>query len=228
MRDREQRQQETTGVGRTEAAPLEEPGLLSAIVEQTTDVVFVKDLGGRYLMVNSACARILGRPKEEIVGRDDAQILPPETAESLAGVDRRVMDTGEGSSHEEVLPVAGRPRTFLSTKSVHRGAAGNALGIIGISVDITERKEAERAQRFLAEAGALLSSSLDYRATLASVARLTVPTLADWCGVDVLAEDGSAERLAGVHEDPEKVPLALKLQERYPADPDAPGASTTC
>src|SRR3712207_8909773 len=93
------------------------------------------------------------------------------------------MDTGEGSSHEEVLPVDGRPRTYLSTKSVHRDAAGNALGIIGISVDITERKEAERTQRFLAEAGALLSSSLDYRTTLASVARLTVPTLADWCEI---------------------------------------------
>jgi PAS domain S-box-containing protein len=210
--------------GRTEeAAPLEGPGLLSAIVEGTPDAVFVKDLEGRYLMVNSACARILGRPKEEIVGRDDAQILPSETAERLAEVDRLVMDTGEASSYEEVLPVGGRPRTFLSTKSVHRDAAGTALGIIGISRDITERKEAERAQRFLAEVGEMLSTSLDYRATLASVARLAVPTLADWCGVDVLGEGGFVERLAVAHEDPEKVPLALKLQERYPADPEAPG-----
>jgi PAS domain S-box-containing protein len=209
--------------GRAEvAAPLEGPGLLSAIVEGTPDAVFVKDLDGRYLMVNSACARILGRPKEEIVGRDDAQILPPETAGRLAEVDRRVMDTGEASSYEEVLPVAGRPRTYLSTKSVYRDAAGNTVGIIGISRDITERKEAERTQRFLAEAGALLSSSLDYRATLASVARLAVPTLADWCGVDVLGEDGPVERLAVAHEDPGKVPLALKLQERYPDDPEAP------
>jgi len=85
-----------------------------------------------------------------------------------------------------------------------------------------ERERAEEPQRFLAETGALLSSSLDYRKTLASVARLSVPTLADWCGVDVLAEDGSVERLATAHEDPEKVTLALRLQERYPADPEAP------
>jgi len=84
-----------------------------------------------------------------------------------------------------------------------------------------ERERAEETQRFLAEAGALLSSSLDYRATLARVARLAVPTLADWCGVDVLGEDGSVERLAVAHENPEKIPLALKLQERYPADPEA-------
>ena len=54
------------------------------------------------------------------------------------------------------------------------------------------------------------------------MARLAVPTLADWCGVDVL-EDGSIERVAVEHEDPEKVTLALKLQERYPPDPEAPG-----
>jgi PAS domain S-box-containing protein len=223
MRDQDQRQQETMGAGRTEGAAQEEPDLLSAIVEGTPDAVFVKDLDGRYLMVNSACARILGRPKEGIVGRDDAQILPPEAAARLAEKDRVVIDTGEASSYEEVLPVAGRPRTYLSTKSVYHDAAGNALGIIGISRDITERKEAERTQRFLAEAGALLSSSLEYRTTLASVARLAVPTLADWCGVDVLAEDGTVERLAVAHEDPGKVHLALELQERYPADPEAPG-----
>src|ERR671917_1327439 len=113
---------------RTErAAPLEMPGLLSAIVEGTPDAVFVKDLDGRYLLVNSACARILGRPKEEIVGKDDAQLLPPETAGRLAEADRRGMDTGEPNSYEEVLPVAGRPRTYLSTKSVHYDAGGNAV-----------------------------------------------------------------------------------------------------
>jgi len=53
------------------------------------------------------------------------------------------------------------------------------------------------------------------------VARLVVPTLADWCAVDVL-DDGSVERVAVEHEDPEKVTLALKLQESYPPAPDAP------
>jgi PAS domain S-box-containing protein len=85
-----------------------------------------------------------------------------------------------------------------------------------------ERERAEERQRFLAETGELLSSSLDYRATLASVARLAVPTLADWCAVDVFEEDGSVERLAVEHEDPQKISLALKMQERYPPDPEAP------
>ncbi|MDQ3942789.1 MAG: SpoIIE family protein phosphatase, partial [Actinomycetota bacterium] len=93
---------------------------------------------------------------------------------------------------------------------------------ISVIEDITERKRVEQAQRFLAEAGASLSSSLDYRTTLACVARLAVPYLADWCVVDILEEDGSLDRLAVAHQDPEKVALVHELRERYPPDPDAP------
>jgi signal transduction histidine kinase len=96
--------------------------------------------------------------------------------------------------------------------------------------DVTEHKRAEEeirrseeAQRFLAEAKTVLSSSLDYKETLASVARLAVPTLADWCAVDVLEEDGSVERVAVEHPDPRKVSLAYELEERYPPEPEEPG-----
>jgi PAS domain S-box-containing protein len=85
-----------------------------------------------------------------------------------------------------------------------------------------ELRENEEALRFLVEASRSLSSSLDYRETLRGVARLSVPRLADWCAVDVVEEDGPLRRLAIEHEDPEKVDLARDLQERYPADPDAP------
>jgi PAS domain S-box-containing protein len=84
-----------------------------------------------------------------------------------------------------------------------------------------ERKRAAEALRFLSEASAELSSSLDYRATLAGVARLAVPQLADWCAVDVLEEDGSTHRLAVEHDNPEKIAWAHELQRRYPPDPDA-------
>ncbi len=84
--------------------------------------------------------------------------------------------------------------------------------------------ERERAARerltFVAEASELLSSSLDYNATLARLARLAVPRLADWCAVDMLGPEGDVERLAVAHEDPEKVSWAYELQERYPPRPD--------
>jgi PAS domain S-box-containing protein len=85
---------------------------------------------------------------------------------------------------------------------------------------------AEQALRermtFLAEASELLASSLDYNRTLARLAQLCVPGLADWCAIDILGPNGEIERLAVAHQDPDKVRWAHELQERYPPDPEAP------
>jgi serine phosphatase RsbU (regulator of sigma subunit) len=89
---------------------------------------------------------------------------------------------------------------------------------------ITAQNEAGRQRaklEFLAEAATELASSLDYQVTLTNVARLAVPTFADWCAIDVV-DDGRLRRLAVAHVDPAKVQLAHELAERYPADPDAP------
>jgi PAS domain S-box-containing protein len=85
---------------------------------------------------------------------------------------------------------------------------------------------ADRAAKlsFLAGASAELASSLDYRVTLSNVARLAVPTLADWCAVQVV-DDGHLHTLAVAHTDPEKVALAERLQKRYPPDPGAPAGA---
>ena len=87
-----------------------------------------------------------------------------------------------------------------------------------------ERAEyARRQSAFLAEAGTALSASLDYEQTLAAVARLAVPTIADWCAVDIVGPRGALQRLAVAHVDPAKVEYARMLEEKYPADPHAPG-----
>lgn len=86
--------------------------------------------------------------------------------------------------------------------------------------DVTERRRAEDGLRFLAEASVTLSSSLDYHVTLASVARLVVSNLADWCAIDVF-EDGSLNRLAVASENPEKVAPAWQSQQRYVPDLEA-------
>jgi PAS domain S-box-containing protein len=84
-----------------------------------------------------------------------------------------------------------------------------------------ERRLGKRMS-FLAEASKLLSSSLAYERTLARLAELAVPGLADWCAIDMLTEDGRIERLAVAHDDPEKARRAQELQERHPPKPDAP------
>jgi PAS domain S-box-containing protein len=86
------------------------------------------------------------------------------------------------------------------------------------------RKRAEEAavrESFLATAGVILSESLDYEVTLANVARAAVPYFADWCGVDLLDDDGVVRRLAVAHVNPEKVALAQLLHEKYPEDESA-------
>ena len=92
---------------------------------------------------------------------------------------------------------------------------------INVIEDITELKRAEQGQRFLAEAGRVLAGSLDYQETLAAVAQLAVPDIADWCAVDALA-GGEIKRVATAHADPRKVAEVLEIAERYPPDPASP------
>ncbi len=79
---------------------------------------------------------------------------------------------------------------------------------------------AERRSAFLAQASAILASSLDYETTLESVSKLVVPEVADWCAVHVIEKDGSIQPLAVAHVDPSKVAMAHELQRRYPLDPN--------
>ncbi|MGH3106161.1 MAG: PAS domain S-box protein [Rubrobacteraceae bacterium] len=172
---------------------------------------------------NDVMARMYGFTRaEEIVGARLGDFLPrsvPENVEYLRAFVRSGHRLANAESEE--VDREGNLKRFLNNLT---GVVENGLLVRawGTQTDVTERRRAEEAQRFLAEASDMLSSSLDYRETLSSMARLVVPTLADWCVVDVLDENGSLERLAVEHPDPGKVALVHKVQERYPPDPDGP------
>ena len=102
-------------------------------------------------------------------------------------------------------------RWHLGRAVVQRDDSGAAIGWVGTATDIEDRKLAEERQSFLAEAGWVLGSSLDYEQTLADVARLAVPHVADWCAVDIFV-DGKLQRLALEHADPLKLALARELE----------------
>ncbi|CAN5464393.1 N/A [soil metagenome] len=121
--------------------------LLTSIIEGTDDAIFMKDEHGRYLMVNSRAATLLGKPADEVIGKTDADLLPPDIASHLAEADRRVMGAGDALTVEETLPVAGVPRSFITTKSACRDHEGGVAGIIGVATDITGLKETEKALR---------------------------------------------------------------------------------
>ena len=91
--------------------------------------------------------------------------------------------------------------------------------------DITARKRAETRATFLAHAGEILDSSLDYRQTLHGIAHLAVPDIADWCSISMLDERGQMYRLAVAHADPDMDRLAQELIEREALPPDAPAGA---
>ena len=117
--------------------------LLQGVIEGTTDCIFAKDLNGRYLMVNSASASFIGKSAGEIIGKNDPELFPPEIAQQLIEHDHQVYASDGVLILEETLAYEGMPRTALVTKNVYRNDKGEAIGLIGIARDITERKRAE-------------------------------------------------------------------------------------
>lgn len=84
-------------------------------------------------------------------------------------------------------------------------------------------RQSEEREHFLAEASRVLGSSIDFGTTIQKVAMLAVPRLADWCGVDLLDDNGDLQQIAVAHIDPAKVEWARQLRKQFPPDPaDAP------
>jgi len=95
-------------------------------------------------------------------------------------------------------------------------AAGEVLYAVNLFRDVTERAAAAERLRFLADASAVLASSLDYETILVQLARLAVPTVADWCVVWVVDGGGELRPLTLAHGDPGQMRLAEEASRRYP------------
>ncbi len=117
--------------------------LLRGITEGTTDAVFIKDLQGRYLMINSAGGRFLGRSMEEVIGRNDMELFNPEEGREIMKRDREVVQSGTMQTYEESATSGRAARTYLSNKGPFRDANGEVVGLLGICRDITDRKLVE-------------------------------------------------------------------------------------
>lgn len=126
-------------------------GLLRAIINSTSDAIFVKDEQFRYLLINKAGARFIGKPVRHILGKTDHELLPEEVARQTARHDEEVLRLGKTQSYEDTEIVNGVSRTFQTTKSVYRDQHGNFIGIFGISRDVTESKQIEADRERLIE-----------------------------------------------------------------------------
>ncbi|MEG4204136.1 PAS domain S-box protein [Microcoleus sp. Pol7_A1] len=146
-----------------EEALRERNDLLNSILESTPDIIVVKDREGRYVAMNSNLAKFLGKPIEEIIGKDDGELLSPESAREMIAKDRHILAAGITEIYEEEVSQGETTKTFLTTKAPWRDANGNILGIIGTTRDISERKKVEQTLRQTLEILDLASDSIIIR-----------------------------------------------------------------
>ncbi len=207
-----------------------ERAFLEAVLQQMPGGILIAEApSGRVLLRNDQEARLVtadaGLPKTV---REFDRYQPMFASSRYSRPEDwpllRALRTGEVVHGEEMdyRLADGTHGTIRASAAPVRDPAGRIIAAVTTWFDISERKRAEEVQRFLAEAGEALASSLDYEATLQQVARLAVPALADWCSIDILQEDRSIRRVAVAHPDPAKVALAQELSGRYPRHLDGP------
>ncbi|HEX7281505.1 MAG TPA: PAS domain-containing protein, partial [Vicinamibacterales bacterium] len=117
--------------------------ILQAVIDATPDAIFVKDLEGRYVLVNQAAAHFVGRRPEDVVGKHDYELYPEETARQFIEDDKVVLADGRARSFEGVASSSSGTQAYLVTKGAYRDRDGKILGIYGISHDITELRAAQ-------------------------------------------------------------------------------------
>ena len=204
--------------------------LLEDVFAGIDDGITLQDKTGRLIFANPSAARMIGFDSvAALLGASFADIsgrfeLLDEHGASFPfdQLPSRAVLRGSATSESVVVRyrvrATGVERWSVTQAYPVRDAAGKVIRAINVFRDITVERQAEERRRFLLRAADELGSSLDYEATLAAVARLAVPALADWCAVDIV-EGGQPRRLATAHVDPRKVAVVAELERRYPSDP---------
>ncbi|MBE9529448.1 MAG: PAS domain S-box protein, partial [Proteobacteria bacterium] len=132
---------------RAEEALRESEGRLQSVLENTTAVIYVKDLEGCHLIVNRRFEELFGVDRESIKGKTVYDFMPKKEADICTANDWRVIDSGKVLEEEETLPLSDGLHTYLSVKFPLLDAEGELYATCGISTDITERKKVEEALR---------------------------------------------------------------------------------
>jgi PAS domain S-box-containing protein len=190
------------------------------------DAVIATDPQGRVTFMNAAAESLTGWTTAEAEHRplvDVFKILNEDTRATVESPVDKVLREGavvELANHTILVRKDGSEIAIDDSAAPIRASDGTLVGVVLVFRDVTNKRREATRRAFLARATETLSSSLDYATTLATVARLAVPHVADWCAVDML-EDGEICRLAVAHVDPSKVRWVEELERRYPRDPNA-------
>lgn len=199
---------------------------LRAIIGKLADGIVIVDEHGVTRFVNPAAEGLFGRSADEMVGHEFGfPLVSGETAEleilnpsrGPINAELRVTDIeweGAPAHLAAIRDITERVRAQAREKQLVREQALRAAAEAG-----------ERRARFLGEAASILSSSLDYRGELVSLAELAVPFLADWCIIDLVEMDGTFERVAVATASERGAQLVPRLMRALPRSEMASGTS---
>jgi PAS domain S-box-containing protein len=120
---------------------------LQAILDNAQAVIYLKDIQGRYILINRRYEQLFNLDRQLVKGKTDYDIFPKEIAQAFQANDRQVFESAMPLEWEEVAPQADGLHTYLSIKFPLFDLSGTLYGMCGISTDITERKQAEQQLR---------------------------------------------------------------------------------
>jgi PAS domain S-box-containing protein len=202
---------------------------LATMLRSIGDAVVATDEHGVVTLVNPVAEKLTGWTESEARGRPLRvifHIVNEETRQLVESPVDRVLREGVVvglANHTILIARDGTERPINDSGAPIRDDQNRIRGVILVFRDASTESKASARREFLAEATAVLTSSLDYRETLARVASLLVPRLADWCSVEILENpEGPFVNVGTAHVDPLKVELARELRRRFPPATDAP------
>lgn len=146
--------------------------LLQRVIDTIPDPVFVKDREHRWIAFNAGFCALIGRSREELLGRSDPEFWPHEQAQVFWKMDDLVFDSGEANENEEAATGGdGVERTIWTRKYPLRDDAGAVIGLVGVITDITALKarmrEVERIERENAQHRAVIAAQAEMIEALA-------------------------------------------------------------
>lgn len=223
---------------RTEALQQSED-FLTAVFEHIPNMVFVKEAKYlRFVRFNKAGEDLLGIPRSELIGKSDFDFFPAEQAQFFIDADRRVL------SKERVVDIPEEPiQTRRGVRYLHTrkipifNKEGQPEYLLGVSEDITEKKETEkqslallheqiareeaeayaRQMRFLSDISYVLSESFDLEKIFDSFGRKVISAMADICVIDMLNEEGfDIAQTIVISEDRNEIEYIQAWRKRHP------------
>ncbi|MFS8118706.1 MAG: PAS domain-containing protein, partial [Microcoleus sp.] len=127
----------------TQKALRKSEALLQAILDNSTAVIYIKDVDGKYLLTNRHFDNLFDIPKEQITGKTDGDIFPQDSSAALRENDLKVLKSSSPLTLEEIIPQDDGPHTYISLKFPLCNSEGKAYAVGTISTDVSDRKKAE-------------------------------------------------------------------------------------